>query len=154
VEKLHRETIRLSQIQDIAGCRLLVTDLEAQDRVVEEIVGLFPAAIVIDRRLQPSYGYRAVHVVVVSDRASIEVQIRTALQHLWAEMSEKVSDIEDKAIKYGGGPASTQELLARLSRLVPKSKSTISRFVESQRNRSKLVVVLRHTMTPVKFGSE
>jgi hypothetical protein len=33
-------------------------------------------------------------------------------------MSEKVSDIEDKAIKYGGGPASTQELLARLSRLV------------------------------------
>jgi hypothetical protein len=27
VEKLHRETIRLSQIQDIAGCRLLVSDL-------------------------------------------------------------------------------------------------------------------------------
>ncbi len=31
IEKLRRETIRLSQMQDIAGCRLVVEDIVAQD---------------------------------------------------------------------------------------------------------------------------
>ena len=35
VEKLHRESIRLSQVQDIAGCRVVVADIAEQDRVVE-----------------------------------------------------------------------------------------------------------------------
>jgi hypothetical protein len=33
IGKLQRETIRLSQVQDIAGCRLIVRDLLEQDRV-------------------------------------------------------------------------------------------------------------------------
>jgi len=34
VDKLRRETIRLSQIQDIAGCRIVVTDTLAQNLVL------------------------------------------------------------------------------------------------------------------------
>lgn len=34
IEKLQRETIRLTQIQDIAGCRVVVADINEQDRVV------------------------------------------------------------------------------------------------------------------------
>ena len=41
-EKLRRESIRLSQIQDIAGCRLIVSDTAEQDRVVASLVELFP----------------------------------------------------------------------------------------------------------------
>src|SRR5580765_6378681 len=34
-EKLQRESIRLTQIQDIAGCRLVVPDVREQERVTE-----------------------------------------------------------------------------------------------------------------------
>src|SRR5258708_38899211 len=34
-DKLRRESIRLTQIQDITGCRLVVSDIIEQDRIVE-----------------------------------------------------------------------------------------------------------------------
>jgi len=71
-----------------------------------------------DRRATPSHGYRAVHVVVNVDDKAIEVQVRTQLQHEWAELSEKLSDAVDPQIKYGGGRAHTQELMKSLSEVV------------------------------------
>ena len=47
-EKLHRESIRLSQIQDIAGCRLVVENIEAQDRTVENLNAQFDDVTVVD----------------------------------------------------------------------------------------------------------
>ena len=52
-EKLRRESIRLSQIQDIAGCRLIVSDAREQDRVVASLRELFPFHSVVDRRHKP-----------------------------------------------------------------------------------------------------
>lgn len=65
----------------------------------------------MDRRVNTSHGYRAVHVIVREGSAMIEVQVRTSLQHLWAEVSEKLSDTDDPAIKYGGGSALIRSLL-------------------------------------------
>lgn len=110
-DKLRRESIRLTQIQDIAGCRLIVPDIANQEAVVESLKSIFEHVTIIDRREQPSHGYRAVHVVVKHGGKLIEIQVRTALQHLWAELSEKLSDVENPAIKYGGGDADTQEAL-------------------------------------------
>ena len=58
VEKLRRESIRLTQMQDIAGCRIIVPDLPAQDAAVTRIVQLFDQADVVDRREQPLRGQR------------------------------------------------------------------------------------------------
>lgn len=116
IEKLNRETIRLTQVQDIAGCRVIVNDLGEQDRFVDSVRYAFPKATVVDRRANPSYGYRAVHVIAKISDKLVEIQIRTPLQHLWAEISEKFSDVEDPAIKYGGGPTRTQGLLDALSK--------------------------------------
>lgn len=55
-DKLRRESIRLTQIQDIAGCRLVVGDLDDQDLAVQSLVGVFPDAIVVDRRQRPVTG--------------------------------------------------------------------------------------------------
>ena len=63
-EKLKRESIRLTQVQDIAGCRVVVPDVPEQDHVVDSLVKVFSGARVTDRREKPSYGYRAVDVVV------------------------------------------------------------------------------------------
>src|SRR5436189_162906 len=46
-EKLLRESIRLSQMQDIAGCRVLVKGLVRQDQVARRIQQLFPQTEVI-----------------------------------------------------------------------------------------------------------
>jgi len=73
--KLSRESIRLSQIQDIAGCRLIVPDILTQDEVVAKLKGLFDKLTVVDRREHPSHGYRAVHVIVDRRGKLIEVQV-------------------------------------------------------------------------------
>lgn len=118
VDKLKREKIRLSQVQDIAGCRLIVTDTRQQDQVVASLCEYFLSASVVDRRVRPSYGYRAVHVIVKKDGKLIEVQIRTELQHQWAELSEKFSDEIDVSIKYGGGDEEAQDHLSSLSNMI------------------------------------
>jgi GTP pyrophosphokinase len=103
VAKLRREKTRLTTMQDIAGCRVVVETLHDQDRTVAQILTLFPDATIIDRRDRPSHGYRAVHVITSSEKP-VEIQIRTALQHKWAEMSEKLADVVDPRLKYGEGP--------------------------------------------------
>jgi ppGpp synthetase/RelA/SpoT-type nucleotidyltranferase len=118
IEKLRRETIRLSQMQDIAGCRLVVPNVLVQDQVLERLKSALPMAVVVDRRKQPSFGYRAVHIVASARNKSIEIQVRTELQDLWAQLSEKLSDVRDPAIKYGGGDSEAQELLSDYSGLI------------------------------------
>ena len=122
-EKLRRESIRLTQIQDIAGCRLIVTDIARQELVVRLLSSVFLGATISDRRVRPSHGYRAIHIIVNREDKPVEIQVRTALQHLWAELSEKLSDVIDPAIKYGGGTPAIQEILAASSNLVAHEES-------------------------------
>lgn len=79
------------------------------------LVRAFAKVTVVDRRESPTYGYRAVHVIVEALDRTVEIQVRTMLQHTWAELSEKLSDLIDPAIKYGGGPAPVKDLLLRSS---------------------------------------
>lgn len=81
-DKLRRESIRLTQIQDIAGCRLIVPDIASQELVVQSLESLFGNITIVDRRKRPSHGYRAVHVIVNYRDKMIEIQVRTSLQHL------------------------------------------------------------------------
>ena len=120
IDKLQRESIRLSQMQDIAGCRLTVDDIRSQDEVAARLKDLFDESTVVDRRDRPSHGYRAVHLLVEQSGKLVEVQVRTLLEHLWAEVSEKLSDVIEKEIKYGGGPIEIAKPLAELSDKVEK----------------------------------
>lgn len=114
MEKLQREKTRLSQMQDIAGCRIITETLAQQDGVVPDLAEMFKA-LPVDRRQRPSHGYRAVHVVVSEAGRFIEVQIRTSVQHTWAELSEKLADEFGHDIKYGGGSEELSTYLVTLS---------------------------------------
>ncbi|HEX8130634.1 MAG TPA: hypothetical protein VF527_16155 [Pyrinomonadaceae bacterium] len=131
-EKLRRESIRLTQIQDIAGCRLTVADIAEQDSVVQSLTNLFEKTTIVDRRERPSHGYRAVHVIVSSLDKMIEIQVRTSLQHLWAELSEKLSDIVDPAVKYGAGDEKARAILTEASSLVIRMESFERRVAETK----------------------
>ena len=115
IEKLLRESIRLSQIQDIAGCRLVVSGIEEQNGTVTLLQKLFRGVTVVDRRKNPSHGYRAVHLIVRHEGKLVEIQVRTSLQHLWAELCEKEADVFDPLIKYGGGDSVTTALNLRFA---------------------------------------
>src|SRR5437867_1678427 len=57
VEKLKRQSFRLSKLQDIAGCRIVVDDVAEQDRVVALVSKAVPNGRIIDRRQKHSHGY-------------------------------------------------------------------------------------------------
>jgi len=141
-DKLRRESMRLTQRQDIAGARVVVPDLASQDEVVERLAARFPQVTTFDRRKKPSHGYRAVHLVVMQDGRGIEVQIRTSLQHLWAELSEKVSDVIDPKLKYGGGPRMVTTILREASRLMTDAEKA-ERTTREARSRYEATVISR-----------
>src|SRR5207247_5738309 len=77
----------------------------------ESLSGSFADIRIDDRRNRPSYGYRAVHVLVKPLGKVVELQVRPELQHWWAELSERLSDAFDPALKYGGGPEEVRDTL-------------------------------------------
>ena len=141
-EKLLRESIRLSQFQDIAGCRIVVAGIAEQDRVVEALRSLFDNVTIADRRSRPSNGYRAVHVIVSRGGKLIEIQVRTLMQHGWAELSEKASDVIDPAIKYGSGNKTAVEALLATSELLAAQESKEARFVELEARATRIAAGL------------
>ncbi|TDQ53768.1 RelA/SpoT domain-containing protein [Actinorugispora endophytica] len=79
-----------------------------QDRLCHRVESLFSDCPklprVIDRRAAPSHGYRAVHVVVYPHGIPVEVQVRTRLQHEWAEAFERFADAVGRGVRYGEPP--------------------------------------------------
>jgi ppGpp synthetase/RelA/SpoT-type nucleotidyltranferase len=63
-------------------------------------------------------------LIAIADGKPIEIQVRTVLQHLWAEFSEKVADLVDPAIKYGGGAEDVREPLSQLSNMVKQMEES------------------------------
>lgn len=118
VEKLQRVGIGLSSVDDLAGARVVVGESRGtQDLVRDRILELFPGAKVNDRRVVPSSGYRAVHVVVSIDEARVEIQVRTTLQHQWAETYERLGDLFGREIRYNQTSSDSEPVVAFMQRL-------------------------------------
>jgi ppGpp synthetase/RelA/SpoT-type nucleotidyltranferase len=93
VAKLRRrQPARLSAVQDhLAGARVIVPGLLAQDDLVQKLLARYPESTVDDKRARPTFNYRAVHLVIF-DPLPYDVQVRTELQHVWAQPSERLAD--------------------------------------------------------------
>lgn len=114
--KLQRQpTMQLSQIQDIGGCRGVLSDVE----VVKDVRDRFLASRIKHRLVKENNyidcpkasGYRGVHLVYryFSDRSKtyngllIEVQVRSQFQHAWATAVETVGTFLDQSLKASQG---------------------------------------------------
>ncbi|HTU69492.1 MAG TPA: hypothetical protein VMF11_04150 [Candidatus Baltobacteraceae bacterium] len=118
-EKLLRQpSLRLDQIQDIVGCRIIAINPSQQEEILSVLQGRFPSSDVKDRRANPTFGYRAVHLIVRDGRLRYEVQVRTRTQHIWATIVERLISKYGIQIKYGGGPPDVQERLQQLAGLI------------------------------------
>lgn len=109
-QKLQREAgMGMKGMRDIAGARITgVLNRREQDELGQRLMRAFASEgrrpQLIDRRTNPSHGYRALHVEVHIDDLPVEVQIRTAWQNSWAQLVEKLGDIWGRGLRYGSGP--------------------------------------------------
>jgi DNA-binding transcriptional MerR regulator len=123
LERSQTETIRLSQVQDVGGCRAVLSNINAVDRLVKlfeqgvaknptgrhELVGAMR-----DYIGEPKLdGYRGIHYVfkyksnsparAVWNNLRIEVQLRSQLQHAWATAVETVDTLTGQSLKFALG---------------------------------------------------
>lgn len=90
VRKLSRDANKgmdLSRMADLVGLRIITHDLKEQEKVLEAIIKKLDVDRVIDNR-NGMDAYHRLHVICKTENGPLEVQIRTLLQHLWANESE------------------------------------------------------------------
>ena len=116
--KLIRQRTSLSDVEDIAGCRVIVPALVDVEHVTLECAKL-DVTRTRDYRDKERNGYRAVHLTLrASDGNLVELQIRTRIQHGWAQLTERAAAVAGIEVKYGGGPSDIRTLLDIFSKMV------------------------------------
>lgn len=115
-------SIKLSQVADIIGFRVICQSVVDSKAAVKKIHGLGLPTKIRCHHPAPS-GYRSTHLEVHIDHVlptgrpqkfAIEVQVRTYYQHLWAIRSEAFGE----QVKMGGGHPQQRDYLRRLSRAI------------------------------------
>ena len=102
-EKLRRMNGGLSTIRDVVGVRAVV-DGTREDHIftlyeVTMAVAEFSPKL-IDRMSDPRSGYRALHLEIRHAGVRSEIQVRSKLQHEWAETMERFADKAGRDVRY------------------------------------------------------
>lgn len=126
-------------MQDVGGCRAIVPS----QKVIDEIVTRLRRRWTVLRVYEyydggspgPKHdGYRATHVIVRKDECRIEIQLRTTLQHQWAQLVERLDLEHGLHIKEHRAPAPVVERLAGASDVMAKyDRGVITRDVLIER---------------------
>lgn len=120
VSKLSREPgLDLSRMQDLGGCRVVFNNVDDLYFFADKIRGLWGGAISHEKdyiKAPRDSGYRGVHIVVIQDSKSIEIQLRTKVMHTWAELVEAFSAVTKVNLKQDGSHL-IQEFMKLNSRL-------------------------------------
>lgn len=123
IRKLNRLSVRLTQLQDIGGCRIIVQKNADVDRLHKYLIETVDAqnVFVIGRSTdyremgRDETGYRALHVILKRAGVFLELQIRSRIQHYWAESIERTSVIYGYHLKESEGDATVIGYFKNLS---------------------------------------
>ncbi len=93
--------MRLTQLQDIGGSRIIVDRNTEVNRLIDFITGqinkgaAFSLKRIADYRVRgrDQTGYRGTHLILERDGCTLELQLRSRIQHYWAESIERSSVI-------------------------------------------------------------
>jgi ppGpp synthetase/RelA/SpoT-type nucleotidyltranferase len=111
IRKLNRLSVRLTQLQDIGGCRIIVEKNELVDQIIEFLKDKISNTRDLRLTRITDYrqkgrditGYRSVHLLLERGGRKLELQLRSRIQHYWAESIERTSVIYGKHLKEGEG---------------------------------------------------
>ena len=109
-----RPELALSQVTDLAGCRIIAAGRAEQAAVVARLQQIYDVQQTDDKSDSPKSGYRAVHLDIRYRGRLMEIQVQTRNQHLWQLVSEQAAGY-DVGIKYGGGHPTVRRALEELS---------------------------------------
>jgi len=131
LRKLRRFSVRLSQLQDIGGARIIVNQNSDVDAFVnflkERLEGSEDLKVVkmTDYRGEgrEDSGYRAYHVVLDKEGYKMELQIRSRIQHYWAETIERTSVVYGHYLKELDGDPLVIQYFKTLSDLFSEIES-------------------------------
>lgn len=153
--KLRRfPTMKLSQMQDIGGCRAIVHDVERVKGLVKYYKECgFNYALVSSKDYiadPQSSGYRGVHLIyrycddnhVEHNGLKIEMQIRSKLQHAWATAVETVGTFIKQALKSSRGEKDWLRFFALMGTAIALKEKT-ALVPSTPSNKSELVKELR-----------
>lgn len=123
IAKLCRMRTRLSTIEDIGGCRAIVsTEREARALAAYlEAQGDNPSVRMTVRDIDDyiatpqDSGYRGIHLHCVRDGRQVEIQVRTRRQHSWADFVEALDGAFGVDSKHGDAPEQVLDALRSLS---------------------------------------
>lgn len=122
--------MKLHRMQDIGGCRVIVPTVDdvykVKDRLEKSRIrheAKTPKDYI--KAPNPQTGYRGVHLIYKykSDRntdyngLSVEIQIRTRLQHMWATAVETVGLFTDNGLKFNQGSQDWLDFFRMISEL-------------------------------------
>lgn len=107
IRKLKRFSVRLTQLQDIGGARIIVStnaDVEKIVTYLNDKIGRDSQSTLVRttdyRGLgRDDSGYRAVHLILKRHAYTLELQIRSRIQHYWAESIERTSVVYGHYLK-------------------------------------------------------
>lgn len=93
----------LSRLQDIAGCRVVLSSIDDVYSLRDHIINKWDV-IKEDNYIKQKHasGYRSLHLVVKNSGKRVEIQIRTKIMHEWALLAEEFSDRDMKNYKQDG----------------------------------------------------
>jgi ppGpp synthetase/RelA/SpoT-type nucleotidyltranferase len=123
IRKLQRLKVRLSQLQDIGGSRIIVQHNHDIDKLIKYLNEQISTRKHLKITRTTDYrekgrddtGYRAVHLLIERDNLSLELQIRSRVQHYWSESIERTSVIYGHYLKEGDGDPIIIEYFKALS---------------------------------------
>jgi len=125
IRKMRRFSVRLTQLQDIGGNRVIVDtneDVEALRNLLRERIKQQKSLSLIretDYRTlgRDDTGYRALHMILDQAGVKIELQLRSQAQHHWAESIERTSVIYGHHLKENEGDPEVIDYFKVLSSL-------------------------------------
>jgi putative GTP pyrophosphokinase len=104
IDKLNREPGKLARMEDIAGVRARLPNLQKLQAVSRRLQKTWTIHRARDYIQEPKdSGYRALHLIVKRSERLVEVQLRTVRQDAWANQVEDDSRQLAVAFKFGEG---------------------------------------------------
>jgi len=146
------ENSQLQRMQDIGGCRAIVTDMSKLYLLRDDIKQKFSNHIFIkedDYILTiPDSGYRGIHLIYKFQATKhtnfnnhlIEIQLRTKLQHAWATAVEILGTYLGQPLKASQGDKKVLTLLKQISMLFSYAENKKEALSSHSMNNLKIAI--------------
>lgn len=156
IGKLNRfKSMRLSSMQDIAGIRIIVNDME-QLRIIETRVkkwnNLIRTSDYINKPKRS--GYRGKHFIFKKDGMFVEIQLRTNLQHLWATSVETTDIFRGTSLKEKDDKTYWHNFFCQVSSIFAIAENTKPIATYQNLNINELCDILKDNMDKNKIGAQ